>query len=601
MERMTEIKTPINEAELIQELNYVPIVSISKPGLNDFLNRMTEIKSRVAETSIKIISQYNRSGVTFQNCDFQNLLFGNIDLKFGLKFIGCNIKNLRFSNCKSTISDSNSDFNSKNCNIEFDDCTINNLTFSECSDFSQGVLIYKKSKIIDKLQFIDYTSVNSLISIKDSELQGQLNLIRVELANLNILEETSVSGITTISNIKADSIRFDDIKIKNALNVFNVKADSFYFYKGDYGNMVDLSGLNIAQNLDLQEAIFHKFITVSINDATNGVVGSVNGLYINSCTFKESFQTSKTNNRIENVNIIFGPQMEGGICFNECTIQVFKITGNNTKASLELNNCEFNVLDFDHFVNYSNITLNQIRGLAPAPSELFITNSSLGKTQIYDVDFTKFDEIEIINCNLIELQFSNVQWFESGSLNQYSLDYSNNREVNRQLKYALEKQGNKIDSLEFKSREMKAYQSEISSSENSCGDKLILWAGRTNNFGLDPWIPMLWLLGGGFIFYCLIIIGVCPKLSYTPSFAKEDICYTVKQLSDNISKYPRLLDPTHSLERIFDSPKTSFVPSCGKEEHYIIGFGASAFSYLLKAYLAFFIFQIIKAFRKFAE
>ena len=66
---------------------------------------------------------------------------------------------------------------------------------------------------------------------------------------------------------------------------------------------------------------------------------------------------------------------------------------------------------------------------------------------------------------LIDIVIANVKWFSDKNLNsktkETSPDYTQKKEIYRQIKFALERQGDRISSLKFKALEMNAYKKEL--------------------------------------------------------------------------------------------------------------------------------------------
>ena len=205
----------------------------------------------------------------------------------------------------------------------------------------------------------------------------------------------------------------------------------------------------------------------------------------------------------------------------------------------------------------------------------------------------KFKKVTIINSNLINLITSNVKWFKkidnpNDEKNQEFIT-SNSKEVYRQLKHSLEKQGSKIDALKFKTLEMKEYKKELAIKKSSKSDRIILWLSQSNNYGTNWLKPISIALGITLLAYILIIIGVSRKLSFNFNFSEESFKLTFTELGTHSCTFFQLLNPTHYLNRVFPNPS------------YELGVFVYFIDYLLKIMLAYLIFQTITAFRKFIK
>jgi hypothetical protein len=121
-------------------------------------------------------------------------------------------------------------------------------------------------------------------------------------------------------------------------------------------------------------------------------------------------------------------------------------------------------------------------------SLLDIFNSNLGVCELYNTFLDSFTKVAIKNSVLSEIITSNVRWFRLNQLEKpedypgsaQEFYWSNRREFFRQLKYAMNKQGNRIQALEFKSYEMSAFHKELSTQKTNrknFTNKIILWLG----------------------------------------------------------------------------------------------------------------------------
>ena len=160
-----------------------------------------------------------------------------------------------------------------------------------------------------------------------------------------------------------------------------------------------------------------------------------------------------------------------------------------------------------------------------------LAHADLGKTKFIEFDFNSFDFIAVDNSSINEIYTSNVTWFKEDKLKvQDPLDdklkiAQRKREVYRQLKQSLRKNGNQIDSLEFQAREMKAYHNELDKREEgySSWDKVIMWVNMSNDYGLN-WIkPVVIVICITLIFYTILLPLFSQDLSYTVAENWEEV------------------------------------------------------------------------------
>jgi hypothetical protein len=176
---------------------------------------------------------------------------------------------------------------------------------------------------------------------------------------------------------------------------------------------------------------------------------------------------------------------------------------------------------------------------------------------------------------------------------QFHSKWRRTKEIYRQLKYALEKQGNRISSLRFKALEMKTYKQETFIKVKWYKrifnvDRFVLWVGQSNDFGMNWLKPVLLAIGFSLLFHFLIIVGISDKLTYSPNLSFQSIETTWNVYRENLSSLPQLMNPTHLLSRIYPNNSN-------------LNFNVHLLDYLLKVILAFFIFQTVSAFRKYVK
>ncbi len=291
--------------------------------------------------------------------------------------------------------------------------------------------------------------------------------------------------------------------------------------------------------------------------------------------------------------------LKGTVQFNDCNIQNFKIQKDNHAGNYIFNNCKFNSLTFDRFNNYNgNFTLSTCESINyDYKSLISIFQSNLGKTQLFNVKLLSFRNIEIEDSQIMDLTTSNVLWFHDNDLNknsekkkfeeiesqnidkkekqrkintQKTFNQYNKREIYRQLKQVCEKNGDRINALEFKSLEMNYYKNEISNAKWYDQDRIILLFSSTNNFGLNWWKPIIWGVG----FAILLHLSMIPfnhssqEWEINPCEANYDFKY-----------FPKLFNPTRAIGEGF----------------------VGILDVLQRITLLFFTFQTVSAFRKFIK
>jgi len=312
--------------------------------------------------------------------------------------------------------------------------------------------------------------------------------------------------------------------------------------------------------------------------------------YITDCSFSQGFDLSKIELqeiRLNGYARSFGELYFSGVaCKNIFVLGVYQST-----SHIQFTNCKFKSIYISEFINNGTLSF---RGLTShsAKSSLQIIDSDMGKLRLLNCDLSTFQSVQIESSFLNSTQTLNVVWFDFNRLNNDSKEkYRNNREVFRELKNASQKQGDRIQMLQFKSLELKNFKDEHFLAKSfikkwGSNDGIILKLGSTNDYGLTWWKPVVWALSLSYLFYLLIITSIEPQLGFTLNPSIESISTTMDIWMSKSGIYWQLLNPVHSLQRMFADTDLN-LPNI-----------AFFFDYLLKLELAFFIFQTISAFRK---
>jgi hypothetical protein len=533
-------------------------------------------------------------GIVIKNCVFkEDVFFENVDLKYGIHFVNCKFeKALYFKNCRANHYDSI--YNYYGYHIEFNNTEAIDLVF-ENNQIDRGVRIYNKS-LIKYLRVESLSSNNGSFSILNSTIETQFDISQGRFFSIDVREDSIVKSKVRFENVSTGSITFTESSFEKDIHIWAGQVGSFTFNDGTFNDDLTVTAVPINENLSIIGAQFKKTFEFAIEDTTNEKIGSLNQVYIKSSKFGEQLIINGTNTPISQFSVDFSKQLEGSIYINSCNILKTKLSGDNYSGNFVLNNCCFNNFEFNLLYNYSTISLISVCSFDEKP-EFSVINSNLGKTHFFNINFNTFHQITISNSILTEIIAANIIWFESERLNTNHLpntfEYAQNKEIYRQLKYTLEKQGDRINSLRFKSLEMKTFKQEQFSKCKSYprifnNDRFILWLGQTNGFGLEWWKPALLLVILCLPFYFLIVIGVSEKLEYGLYLNYSSFKCTLKEFWNYIYSFPQILNPIHDIDKIY-------------KKDYSFGFGVYLLDYTLKLFIAFFIYQTISAFRKFMK
>jgi len=295
-------------------------------------------------------------------------------------------------------------------------------------------------------------------------------------------------------------------------------------------------------------------------------------------------------------------------------------------AELNIGDCRFQCFKLTNFRNLGKFKLYKInilkikdKGIDETKNnKIFqIDNTSIGKTDFQSVNLTSFVSVIMFDNIFTEIDYTNVQWkreievrqygMENGKLGsadikkrikndkvsvceivydrsnsnteiaKYKMSNSNSdteiakkRDTYRTLKNVMIRNNDQREALVFYQKEMEKHW-QITKWEKEFGNKVILAVNKyTNNFGLNWWLPIVWLFGFSVAFYCLLLFNL-----EMPIFALE-----------NWQEYFKFLIPIHKAEFITEG--------CWDFWSYAIDFVFRVLNFL-------FIYQTIQAFRRYSR
>lgn len=570
----------------ISSSNFLKLIHLG--GASNLISD-TEISARVVvDKDLKSV------GLVLRNCIFnENIIFSNIDLNYGIKFIDCKFnKALIIEGCESKKYDST--FNENGFHIELKNTKIETFIFSK-NIIERGVNIYSKSKI-DRLKVKYLDSKLGRFAINDSIIETQFDLTHVKSNNVEIRNNCIINSKVRFENISSDSIVITDSTFNSDVHMWAGKLRSLIFNDGHFKEDVKITAVPISGNLTIAGTEFSQSIEFKLEDKDNAKTGSIKNIYLSGGKFNNQFIVNGFSTVIDDLRFNFSQQLNGSLYFNSCNILKATLTGDNYEGNVVFNHCNFNNLNFDYFYNYSTCSLISTKSFGK-DSIITIQHSNLGKTHFFNTFFDSFEKINIYNSILTDIISANVKWFDDKKLNLRAKetlpDYVQKKEIYRQLKFALRRQGNIISSLKFKALEMKSYKKELFDGVKWYSrifnvNRFILLAGQTNDYGQNWFKPIIFAFSFGLIFYFLIVNGLSDKLSYAPNINCRSIVTTYEEYLNNISAFPQLMNPAHVLKRIF--PNVSNV-----------SVGIYFLDYFMKITIAFFIFQVVSAFRKYMK
>lgn len=523
---------------------------------------------------------FNNKEIFLDNCIFDEVAtFEGIDFDFGIRLVNCEFKkSLNFINNSTTHFNSEFDFDGDALFIR--NCKINKLIIISQNSFNGNIRITDKTVIGElNINNVELTHENAQFIIKDSFVNNNFNFSNNTILNKLNIERSIFEGEIVILRNKLNDFQISDTEFKKIVILRNnIVNDTVWFNKCDFKDEMSSTLLD-SKMLTLKDSKFHNSCDFKYFDLDNTSI--IKKISIDSCSFSNGVKFWGSNNpidppQIEEIDINSSNKLIGKIHFFNFSVDNAYLTGANYNAHIIFDVIRFQNLNIENFTNYNNLQFISIKSTRIGESNLFIQNSLLGPAHFANCFLDSFTKVTILDSVLSEIITSNVKWFSPVIVD--TSDNQRKRELFRQLKNAMEKQGDRIQALIFKQYEMSAFKMELFSESGRCGDKFILFLSQTNDFGQNWWKPLFY-----FLFPLTIAFGIILLLVLNIQIKDFSFTFcTYKKIFVN------LLDPSHSLKNIFG------------EVHYISGYlyGIDIFYRVIYAYL---VFQTISAFRKYLK
>ncbi|SJZ85536.1 hypothetical protein [Sediminibacterium ginsengisoli] len=243
---------------------------------------------------------------------------------------------------------------------------------------------------------------------------------------------------------------------------------------------------------------------------------------------------------------------EGEMRLQSLVADNFNLTGSSKKMNYYIENLFVKKLNIDEYRNDGILRLTDINALNPnVETEFIISDSYLGRAEFNDIDFSSFSHLYIGDSRIIDCSFTNVTWSKSiGAFDYFQKHisdtetkikdiekpgflqlfktarlrthndvisyYGKQREIYRQLKYAMAKQGDVVNEQHFHALEMEAYDKSLLWSK-SRWTKMILKLSRwTSDYGQSVIKPIIWLFTVHFILFSILVYNnYFPNLQFS--------------------------------------------------------------------------------------
>ena len=274
----------------------------------------------------------------------------------------------------------------------------------------------------------------------------------------------------------------------------------------------------------------------------------------------------------ENLYLNLSSSKKGTILLRNIWVSNLNFNGDNANDIL-IKGVRVDKLSLSELVNLATIRFRDIQ----CNTLLTIWDSTLGKTEVSNISFSKKAKGKIVQTNIEELSIHNTR-FPDKILGKDEKDVEGTREAYRQLKYASAKHGNRLAELNYQRLEMDAHFKSLNY-KTHFGDKLILLLSKVSSSYGQNWLQAL---GSTAAFGLITYTIYCWSLGFRIG-SDWDLFW---KLSSYFLEY---LNPLHKADFITDDLAT-------KRTGWSI-----AWDNLSRVINGFFVYQMIQAFRKFGK
>jgi len=560
--------------------------------------------------------KYKRASLTLESYEFTGIVnflsYPEHLLDLGVKIVFKNCvfeKPLQFNNCGSQDTEE-TDFSQRSAAIEIVNGSYKILRISNCT-LPFGVDIYAEEG--EKLDIDWFESQNNHLkkagyTFENVSFRSKVDITgdKIESMGVDFFNCNSNFPIR-ISSIKSPALVFKgkSSHFKNDIRIWGGEIESLVWNDGLFENEISISSVAIGKKLSIIGSEFQDKFSFQMKDGRSQlpVQNLPEEIWIQDSKFENGFEFSGDDFRMDKLTLVFSEKSSGVLEIKKTCFSEVNLKGNNFNNSVFLRDCSYDSLNFLQLFNKSLISLssnNTQKGNANS-KQLLIQNSNLGNTEFYDFDFSFYPNIRIIDSRLDNVFVNGVEWFKPSQLHvdEAELDprkrLSQKREIYRQLKLAAEKQSDRITALKFKAREVETHNQLLGKEKvfsklwfQRIGDIASIWAGTSNDHGQN-WIkPFFLILGITTTMFPFLFIMADSEISIIPDWTVEGWSFFFWKVSDHGSIWIQLFNPARRVSDLFSKPLEN-------------PFGVYLLDAVQRIVLAFFIFQIVSAFRKFVK
>ncbi len=435
---------------------------------------------------------------------------------------------------------------------------------------SSQLLLMKKQKL---------TEQELHILIRDQSRNGN------EHTQIKIIDKIITESFNLIGGGFTATVYFEECIFLDKFD-FGIGSTEFplYFSHCYFYNSIGFLGVTFSKTL--------AFVNCKLNGDLMIIESTINELMLDFTACKKIFFTY--NSKFKKVSLsgrdsaIFEEiglnlnSIEGVFYIRNCNFRKIFInsdlTGLQKDTQLEISKCKINSIFIDDVTNNGILKLNYIEALNNPNNDSFFTinKSNLGKAEFIQCDFSSFSEMNVLNSFLGDCIFVNTSWgmtninvFEGKEMDGYLKDrevrksnkilsklhirsnfketksqLTHKKDIFKQIKYALSKQGDFINEKKFYALEMTTYNKSLPFNIKTCSTKIILCLSKlTSNYGLSLSRPIVLIVSNLIPFYFLVLNGKIPNVYSVP--LSESNWYGIYNA---IAQFLYILNPIRNFE-----------------------------------------------------